>query len=71
MKRAIDTKEFTGLSEVEAAGRLAAEGYNELPSAGERGLFSLAFGVVREPMFLLLVACGGCSIWCLATSMRR
>ena len=58
MKRAIDTKEFTGLSEVEAAGRLAAEGYNELPSAGERGLFSLAFGVVREPMFLLLVACG-------------
>jgi Ca2+-transporting ATPase len=58
MNKAIDTKGFTGLSEKEAVERLASEGYNELPSAGERGLFSLAFGVVREPMFLLLVACG-------------
>jgi P-type Ca2+ transporter type 2C len=49
---------FVALSEAEAAERLASEGYNELPSSARRSLFSLAFGVVREPMFLLLVACG-------------
>ena len=58
MKQAIDTKGVTGLSEKDAAECLASEGYNELPSSRERGIFSLAFGVVREPMFLLLVACG-------------
>ena len=58
MNKAIDTKGFTGLSEKEAVERLESEGYNELPSSRERGIFSLAFGVVREPMFLLLVACG-------------
>ena len=49
---------FACLSEAEAAERLVSEGYNELPSSAQRSLFSLAFGVVREPMFLLLVACG-------------
>ena len=58
MKNAISPEGFSGLSESEAAARLLSEGYNELPSAGQRGIFSLAFGVVREPMFLLLVACG-------------
>ena len=58
MKNAISPEGFSGLSEEEAAARLLSEGYNELPSAGQRGIFSLAFGVVREPMFLLLVACG-------------
>jgi Ca2+-transporting ATPase len=49
---------FVTLSEAEAAERLESEGYNELPSSGQRSFFLLAFGVVREPMFLLLVACG-------------
>ncbi len=49
---------FASLSEAEAAERLVAEGYNELPGSEHRSLFLLAFGVVREPMFLLLVACG-------------
>jgi Ca2+-transporting ATPase len=49
---------FFALSEAEAAERLVSEGYNELPSSAHRSFFSLAFGVVREPMFLLLVACG-------------
>ena len=49
---------FVSLSEAEAAERLVAEGYNELPDSERRSLFLLAFGVVREPMFLLLVACG-------------
>lgn len=48
----------TGLSEQEAAERLRREGYNELPSAKQRGIFTIAFEVSRQPMFLLLVACG-------------
>ena len=47
-----------GLSETEAAERLKSEGPNELPSSKPRSLFAIAFEVVREPMFLLLVSCG-------------
>jgi Ca2+-transporting ATPase len=54
----IDIKKITGLSEAEAANRLKTEGYNELPSTKRRSIFVIAFEVVREPMFLLLVACG-------------
>ena len=46
------------LSTAQAAARLAAEGSNELPSSGPRSLFAIAFSVVREPMFLLLMSCG-------------
>jgi hypothetical protein len=47
-----------GLSQVVASERLKAEGYNELPSAKRRSTLAIALEVVREPMFLLLVACG-------------
>ncbi|MGH9602159.1 MAG: cation-translocating P-type ATPase [Terriglobales bacterium] len=47
-----------GLSEREAAERLEAEGYNQLPSAEPRGWFSVAAEVLREPMFFLLIAIG-------------
>src|ERR1035438_8887075 len=50
--------EFVGLSEVEAAASLARHGFNELPSSKPRSIFRIAFEVVREPMLLLLVACG-------------
>ena len=50
--------QFLGLSEEEAARRLADEGPNELPSAKKRGLFHIALEVIREPMFMLLIACG-------------
>src|SRR6266545_3361314 len=53
-----DINAISGLSEQEAAERLRREGYNELPSSKKRSIFAIAFGVVREPMFLLLVACG-------------
>jgi Ca2+-transporting ATPase len=53
-----DISRIQGLSEIEAAQRLAAEGPNELPSSRRRGTLAIAFEVVREPMFLLLVACG-------------
>jgi len=47
-----------GLSQEDAAVRLARDGHNELPSARPRSLFAIAAKVVREPMFLLLIACG-------------
>ena len=47
-----------GISSVEAAKRLAADGPNELPSARRRSWLSVAAEAAREPMFLLLVACG-------------
>ncbi len=47
-----------GLSSAEAARRLAADGPNELPSAKRRSWLSVAAEAAREPMFLLLVACG-------------
>ncbi|MFI5181943.1 MAG: cation-translocating P-type ATPase [Thermoanaerobaculia bacterium] len=54
----IDTGRPEGLTDEEAARRLAADGPNELPSAKKRGLPRIALDVVREPMFLLLIACG-------------
>jgi len=53
-----DIEKVTGLTEGEAAKRLREEGYNELPSSGRRSIFAIAYEVVREPMFLMLVACG-------------
>jgi len=51
-------KTIQGLSEAEAKARLEQEGYNELPTDKGRGLAKLLLEVFREPMFLLLVACG-------------
>ena len=45
-----------GLTAEEAARRLSAEGPNSLPDASRRGVAAIALEVVREPMFLLLVA---------------
>jgi len=47
-----------GLSDEEARARLAADGYNELPNAKKRTTFVILWDVVREPMFILLLACG-------------
>jgi P-type Ca2+ transporter type 2C len=47
-----------GLSEAEAGRRLRDEGANEIPSSQNRGLWAIALEVVREPMFLMLVAAG-------------
>jgi Ca2+-transporting ATPase len=48
----------SGISQKEAAEKLEKEGYNELPSSKPKSVFNIAIGVVKEPMFLLLVACG-------------
>lgn len=47
---------WTGLTSREAATRLASEGPNVLPVGRKRTLLAVAGGVVREPMFLMLVA---------------
>jgi len=47
-----------GLSDQEVMERLARDGYNELPSSKKRTIFHILWDVVREPMFLLLIACG-------------
>src|SRR6185503_7245256 len=47
-----------GLSEPEARDRLAREGANELPTQRKRGIGAISFEVVREPMFIMLVAAG-------------
>ena len=51
--------EAPGLSETEARQRLALDGPNALPVSRPRSAFRLLGDVLREPMFLLLVACGG------------
>ena len=48
-----------GLTEQESLERLAQDGYNELPSARKRTFFHLLWEILREPMFLLLIVCGG------------
>jgi Ca2+-transporting ATPase len=53
-----DLRAISGLAEVEAGQRLQEEGYNEIPSTRRQSILAIVLGVVREPMFLLLVACG-------------
>ncbi|MDE2227569.1 MAG: cation-translocating P-type ATPase [Alphaproteobacteria bacterium] len=47
-----------GLSAAEAARRLATYGYNELPHPDRRNFVRIAFEVVRQPMFALLLGGG-------------
>jgi len=56
----IDLKsaKYQGLTNEQVAEKQKAEGLNELPSSKPKNLFAIAWGVVKEPMFLLLVACG-------------
>lgn len=51
-------KNITGLTQAQADKKLKEEGFNELPSSKKRSIFKIAFEVIKEPMFLLLVACG-------------
>ncbi|NTW53819.1 MAG: cation-translocating P-type ATPase [Chlorobaculum sp.] len=48
----------SGLSAAEVKARIERDGWNELPSSKRRSRFAMLFGVVREPMFLMLIACG-------------
>jgi Ca2+-transporting ATPase len=61
-RHAFDIHATPGLTESEAAARLAADGPNEIPSAKPRNLLQLALAVMREPMLLLLVAAGAINL---------
>src|SRR5665648_401447 len=54
----LKSEKFHGLTEETAKKKIIKEGYNELPSSKPKNFLALAWGVVKEPMFLLLVACG-------------
>jgi Ca2+-transporting ATPase len=60
---------LTGLTHAEAAARLQQDGYNELPTSKSRSMLAIAADVVREPMFLLLIAV--CSIYLLLGDVRE
>ncbi|MEJ1932085.1 cation-translocating P-type ATPase, partial [Nostoc sp. NIES-2111] len=59
MLKELDLNTITGLSQQEVAYRLKREGFNELPSSKQRHLLTIASEILQEPIFLLLVACGG------------
>ena len=47
-----------GLIETQVHEKIKKDGYNELPSSKPKNFLLIALGVAKEPMFLLLVACG-------------
>lgn len=55
---ALEIKDYKGLTDKEVAEKILSEGYNELPSSKPKNILHIALGVIKEPMFLLLVACG-------------
>lgn len=58
MKTTFKIEDLKGLTQKEVNQKLTSEGYNELPSSKPKNLLQIALGVVKEPMFLLLVTCG-------------
>lgn len=58
MKYPMENGETLGLTGREASERFMQEGPNELPQAKKRSVLHIALEIVREPMFLLLLACG-------------
>jgi P-type Ca2+ transporter type 2C len=58
-KRAlVEEKMNKGLTSTEAQSRLASHGYNELPSVKPKSIWRIGLEVLKEPMFLLLIASG-------------
>ncbi len=55
----LDMMGVQGLAGKEARARFDMEGANELPTQRNRGVVTIAGEVVREPMFLMLLAAGG------------
>jgi len=53
------TRTLRGLSATDVVERRAQDGFNELPSPYRRGVLTDIFTLLREPMSLLLLLCGG------------
>lgn len=49
---------WEGLTSAEVSKKQAKEGYNELQGKKSRNFLNIMVGVITEPMFILLVACG-------------
>jgi Ca2+-transporting ATPase len=49
---------FSGLTEREVHSRLKQFGYNELKSSSSNNLSHIAVSLIKEPLFVLLLACG-------------
>ncbi len=58
MQTEVKSETLKGLSEDQVLKQRKLEGYNELPSSKPKSLLSIGMGVVKEPMFILLVVCG-------------
>src|SRR5450756_294536 len=58
MSTTIGEHNIQGLTEQQARERLAQHGYNELPSTKKRTFLHMILDVVKEPMFMLLIAYG-------------
>ncbi len=54
----LELDDLVGLSENDARARLLKDGPNELAAQQKRNLLTIVLEVVREPMFLMLVAAG-------------
>jgi len=54
----VSAGKYQGLTSDQAREKLRTQGFNSLPSSKPRNYLTIALGVIREPMFLLLVACG-------------
>jgi Ca2+-transporting ATPase len=54
----LKSEKYRGLTHDQVKEKQTLEGLNELPSSKPKNFLALAWGVVKEPMFLLLVACG-------------
>jgi len=48
---------FTGLNDAQVLESQAQNGFNELPATKSNGFFHLALGIIKEPMFILLLVC--------------
>lgn len=58
MENLKNTSQFSGLTSSEVKSRIERDGYNELQGSKSKSFWEIILGVVKEPMFLLLVACG-------------
>ena len=49
--------QLSGLTDSEVKSHIATDGYNELQGSKSRSFWTIILGVMKEPMFLLLIAC--------------
>ena len=54
----ITSEKYKGLTSNQAKEKLRTEGANSLPSSKPKNFLSIALGVIKQPMFILLVGCG-------------